>query len=96
MYGLFTHTWLIFLVNVGKYTIHGFYGYGKLGFFPPEKKKFFSSPRGPSPEKCHSRCPFLGGKTKKHGQASGKMFAPFFFFHGGVFLRKNGGGGGGG
>ncbi len=26
MYGLFTYIWLIFMVNVGKYTIHGSYG----------------------------------------------------------------------
>ena len=26
MYGIFTHIWLIFMVNVGKYTIHGCYG----------------------------------------------------------------------
>ena len=24
---MFTHIWLIFMVNVGKYTIHGSYGY---------------------------------------------------------------------
>ncbi len=27
MYGIFTSIWLIFMVNVGKYTIHGCYGY---------------------------------------------------------------------
>ena len=27
MYGIFTYIWLIFRVNVGKYTIHGSYGY---------------------------------------------------------------------
>ena len=27
MYGIFTYIWLIFLVNVGKYTIHGLFGY---------------------------------------------------------------------
>ncbi len=26
MYGIFTYIWLIFMVNVAKYTIHGFYG----------------------------------------------------------------------
>ena len=26
MYGIFTYVWLIFMVNVGKYTIHGWYG----------------------------------------------------------------------
>ena len=27
MYGIFTYIWLILMVNVGKYTIHGWYGY---------------------------------------------------------------------
>ena len=27
MYGIFTYIWLIFMVNVGKYTIHGSYGW---------------------------------------------------------------------
>ena len=27
MYGIFAYIWLIFMVNVGKYTIHGWYGY---------------------------------------------------------------------
>ena len=27
MHGIFTYIWLIFMVNVGKYTIHGSYGY---------------------------------------------------------------------
>ncbi len=27
MYGIFTYIWLIFMVNVGKYTIHGSYSY---------------------------------------------------------------------
>ncbi len=27
MYGIFTYIWLFFMVNVGKYTIHGSYGY---------------------------------------------------------------------
>ena len=26
MYGIFTYIWLISMVNVGKYTIHGWYG----------------------------------------------------------------------
>ena len=26
MYGIFTYIWLIFMVNVGKYSIHGWYG----------------------------------------------------------------------
>ncbi len=26
MYGIYTDIWLIFMVNVGKYTIHGWYG----------------------------------------------------------------------
>ena len=27
MYGIFTYIWLVFMVNVGQYTIHGWYGY---------------------------------------------------------------------
>ena len=27
MYGVFTYIWLCFVVNVGKYNIHGSYGY---------------------------------------------------------------------
>ena len=30
MYGIFTYIWLNFMVNVGKYTIHGWYGNGLL------------------------------------------------------------------
>ena len=26
MYGVFTYIWLIFMENVGKYTMHGWYG----------------------------------------------------------------------
>ena len=29
MYGIFTYIWLIFMVNVGVYTIHGSYGIGR-------------------------------------------------------------------
>ena len=31
MYGIFTYIWLNFMVNVGKYTVHGCYGY-KIDF----------------------------------------------------------------
>ena len=30
--GIFTYIWLIFMVNVGKYTIHGSYGYAYFMF----------------------------------------------------------------
>ena len=30
MYGAFSYIWLIFMVNVGKYAMHGWYGPGKL------------------------------------------------------------------
>ena len=30
MYGIFTYIWLICMVNVGKYTIHGWYGYVRV------------------------------------------------------------------
>ena len=32
MYGIFVYIWLIFMVNVGKYTIHGSYGIYTLVF----------------------------------------------------------------
>ena len=41
MYSVFTYIWLIFMVNVGKYTIHGSYGYclcvvvSKIVYFHP-------------------------------------------------------------
>ena len=30
MYGIFTYIWLIFMVNVGKYTIHGSHGISEM------------------------------------------------------------------
>ena len=33
MSGIFTYIWLIFMVNVGKYTIHGSYGLDSHDFF---------------------------------------------------------------
>ena len=33
MYGIFTYIWLIFMVNVGKYTIHGSYGINAYASF---------------------------------------------------------------
>ena len=33
MYGIFTYIWLIFMVNVGIYTIHGWYGICILSAF---------------------------------------------------------------
>ena len=31
MYDIFAYIWLIFMVNVGKYIVHGSYGYAKGG-----------------------------------------------------------------
>ena len=47
MYGIFTYIYLLFMVNVGKYTIHGFYGteQGTLGIemaSPPVLKHILS------------------------------------------------------
>ena len=33
MYGIFTYIWWMFMVNVGKYTIHGWYGIANLALF---------------------------------------------------------------
>ena len=41
MNGIFTYSWLIFMVNVGKYTIHGFYGDGHQSK-PPGKTNMAS------------------------------------------------------
>ena len=30
MHGIFANSWLIFVVNLGKYTIHGCYGLGQI------------------------------------------------------------------
>ena len=40
MYGIFTYIWLIFMVNVGEYAIHGSYGIGL------NKKNMNQRPRG--------------------------------------------------
>ena len=37
--GIFPYIWLIFMVNVGKYTIHGSYGDGWGSFFPRIREK---------------------------------------------------------
>ena len=39
--GIFTYNWLIFMVNVDKYTIHGWYGYGNLTGFPENNNTLF-------------------------------------------------------
>ena len=33
MYGIVTYIWLMFIVNEGKYTLHGWYGYIQRRFF---------------------------------------------------------------
>ena len=41
MYGIFNHIWVIFRANVGKYSIHGAYGYDccrkKVQQVPPDR-----------------------------------------------------------
>ncbi len=36
MYGIFTYIWLIFMVNVDEYTIHGWYGYQHVTDVPSD------------------------------------------------------------
>ena len=38
MYGIITYIWLIFMVNVGKYNIHGSYGTSEMLSFEPQNK----------------------------------------------------------
>jgi hypothetical protein len=35
--GIFTYIWAIFVVNVGKYSIHGAYGMANLGYAKNDK-----------------------------------------------------------
>ena len=41
---IYLYEWLIFMVNVGKYTIHGWYGSHKLEVFATDLKSHFSFP----------------------------------------------------
>ena len=41
MYGIFTYIWWIFMVNVGKYTIHGYYMGCSLNFLFTAWIRFF-------------------------------------------------------
>ena len=41
MYGIYTYIWLIFMVNVGKYTIHGSYGIWDLQYNNDSMKNRF-------------------------------------------------------
>ena len=38
MYGVYTYIWLIYMVNVAKYTIHGYYGLYFWGHLGPNKR----------------------------------------------------------
>ena len=40
MYGIFTYIWFIFMVNVGKYTLHGSYGFGTWSKYVNSKFDF--------------------------------------------------------
>ena len=47
MYGIYTYIWLIFMVNVGKYTIHGSYGFEAIDdeTFTPSIHPSLKTPR---------------------------------------------------
>ena len=42
MYGIFTYIWLISMVNVGKYTIHGSYGKQNIVHFADNTRRGFA------------------------------------------------------
>ena len=48
-YGIFTYIWLIFMVNVGKYTIHGLFG-NECHPYHPRGPVWVGVFRGPSSE----------------------------------------------
>jgi len=41
MYGIFTYSWAIFGVNVGKYSIHGAYGISRKNPLPINNQAIF-------------------------------------------------------
>ena len=47
MYDIFTYMWLIFMVNVGKYTIHVSYGFDSTNQSSQQNKDFLSQIQAP-------------------------------------------------
>ena len=75
---IFTYIWLISMVNVGKYTIHGPYGYGwRVGFsgiLPHENRPYQKSSNHPfSSHLKLSLIVILGTQERGSGQAAGSM-----------------------
>ena len=73
MYDIFTHIWLIFMVNVGKYTIHGSYGNEKL-LQQWHHKKFLGFPDSASKNYYQCQTPPL--KLTKHRCRTVRPFGP--------------------
>ena len=64
-YGIFTDIWVIFGVNIGKYSIHGAYGYGNMniptllcfvGASAMEIQEALRVADGPRPRSCRHAC----------------------------------------
>ena len=85
MYGIFTYIWLIFMANVGKYTIHGFYGMGWVNFFPPPPRiwlkntHFFQGENDEIPRFLFEKKTILGcpGSGWIHGYRINRLFHLF-------------------
>ena len=60
MYDIFTYIWLIFMVNVGKYTIHGCYGYDRYGCY----LLFVLGNDPPDRDESSAKADFLMEKTR--------------------------------
>ena len=79
IYGIFTSIWLIFMVSVGKYAIHGSYGHGSehlpnrnfTQFLPPKTQDIVLL-RTPQWERC-KRQALLMGKLELMYQLSSSL-----------------------
>ena len=64
MYDIFAYIWLIFMVNVGKYTIHGWYGIIHPDWNPLFSKK---SPKWPNLRNSEGSIKLISGNLRRMG-----------------------------
>ena len=77
MYGIFAYIWLNFVANVFKYTIHGSYGFGRLGYSnaPPKVSNLYQETAASSPH--IARC--MRMRCRRHSGGTNIAFLSFFF-----------------
>ncbi len=69
MYGIFAYTWLFFMVHVGKYTMHGWYGWWTNSFLI--ERAFFIAPKL---SKAAAPAPTLARKRRRQRHPTGSFF----------------------